>query len=107
LVQYPDAEKVVLVVDNLNTRGVLSLYEAFCAEVAFGLARRLELHFTPKRGSWLDIAEMELLALGFCVLGKGAYQISICLMLSCLFGILNAIKFRRGLIGNSQPKMRE
>ena len=61
--QYPDAEKVVLVQDNLNTHTISSLYEAFPPEEAFRLAQRLELHFTPKHGSWLNIAECELSAL--------------------------------------------
>jgi hypothetical protein len=68
--QYPLAEKVVLVMDNLNTRGVSSLYEAFSPEVAFDLAQRLEIHFTPKHGSWLNIAEIELSALAVQCLGK-------------------------------------
>ena len=56
--QHPDAEKVILVMDNLNTHVVSSFYEAFPAEAAFRLARRLEIHYTPKHGSWLDIARM-------------------------------------------------
>lgn len=60
---YPDAETVVLVMDNLNTHGTSSLYEAFPAEEAFALAQRLEIHHTPKHGSWLNIAEIELSAL--------------------------------------------
>ena len=60
---YPDAEKVVLVMDNLNTHNVSSLYEAFEPAKAFALAQRLEIHHTPKHGSWLDIAEIELSAL--------------------------------------------
>jgi DDE superfamily endonuclease len=60
---YPDAEKVVLVMDNLNTHTIGSLYEAFEAEKAFALAQRLEIHHTPKHGSWLNIAEIELSAL--------------------------------------------
>ena len=66
---YPCAEKVVLVMDNLNTHTLSSLYEAFSAEVAFGLAQRLELHFTPKHGSWLNIAEIELAAMAVQCLG--------------------------------------
>lgn len=62
--QYPDAEKVVLVCDNLNTHNIASLYETFEPEEALRLARRIELHHTPKHGSWLDIAEIELSALG-------------------------------------------
>lgn len=57
---YPDAEKVVLVCDNLNTHKTASLYEAFDPEEARRLARRLEIHYTPKHGSWLNIAECEL-----------------------------------------------
>ncbi len=58
-----DAEAVVLVMDNLNTHGIASLYEAFGPEEAFALAQRLEVHHTPKHGSWLNIAEIELSAL--------------------------------------------
>ena len=61
---YPHAERVVLVMDNLNTHTLSSLYEAFPAVEAFSLAKRLELHYTPKHGSWLNIAEIELSALG-------------------------------------------
>jgi len=67
-VDYPDAEKVVLVMDNLNTHDTTSLYEAFEPQVARGLARRLEIHYTPKHGSWLNIAEIELSVLsGQCL----------------------------------------
>lgn len=62
-VDYPDAETVVLVMDNLNTHTIGSLYEAFPPEKAFALAQRLEIHYTPKHGSWLNIAEIELSAL--------------------------------------------
>jgi len=59
-VRFPGAEKVVLVSDNLNTHVVSSLYEAFPPGKARSLARRLEMHHTPKHGSWLDIAEIEI-----------------------------------------------
>jgi len=62
-VDYPDAETVVLVMDNLNTHSIASLYEAFVPGEAFALAQRLEIHHTPKHGSWLNIAEIELSAL--------------------------------------------
>ena len=62
-VDYPDAETVVLVMDNLNTHNIASLYEAFEPAEAFALAQRLEIHHTPKHGSWLNIAEIELSAL--------------------------------------------
>jgi hypothetical protein len=57
---YPLAEVVVLVMDNLNTHSIGSLYEAFPPAKARELARRLEIHYTPKHGSWLNIAEIEL-----------------------------------------------
>lgn len=57
---YPDAKKIVLVMDNLNTHKLASLYEAFAPEQARRLAERLEIHYTPKHGSWLDMAETEL-----------------------------------------------
>jgi hypothetical protein len=62
-VDYPDAGTVVLVMDNLNTHGIASLYEAFEPGEAFALAQRLEIHHTPKHGSWLNIAGIELSAL--------------------------------------------
>jgi hypothetical protein len=61
--RYPKAEKVRLVMDNLNTHNLASLYETFEPEEARRLARRLEIHHTPKHGSWLNIAEIELSAL--------------------------------------------
>jgi hypothetical protein len=60
---YPNAEKVILVMDNLNTHAISSLYAAFPASKALRLAKRLEIHYTPKHGSWLNIAEIELSAL--------------------------------------------
>ena len=60
---YPDAQRVVLVMDNLNTHTLGSLYEAFEPAKARALAQRLEIHYTPKHGSWLNIAEIELSAL--------------------------------------------
>jgi len=68
--KYPEAEKVVLVMDNLNTHKISSLYEAFSPEEAFRLAQRLEIHYTPKHGSWLNIAECELSSLAAQCLGS-------------------------------------
>ncbi|MCB1821144.1 MAG: IS630 family transposase, partial [Candidatus Competibacteraceae bacterium] len=59
-VRYPDAEKVVLVMDNLNTHKPAALYQAFEPAVARSLLDRLEIHHTPKHGSWLNMAEIEL-----------------------------------------------
>jgi hypothetical protein len=59
-VAYPNARKVKLVCDNLNTHNKASLYKAFQPERAWALAQRLELHYTPPHGSWLNVAEIEL-----------------------------------------------
>jgi len=59
-VDYPDAQTVVLVWDNLNTHTPASLYKAFEPAEAWRLLERLEIHYTPKHGSWLDVAEIEL-----------------------------------------------
>ena len=56
---YSEAEKIVLVMDNLNTHKKASLYEAFEAEEAMRIANKLEIHYTPKHGSWLNMAEIE------------------------------------------------
>ena len=57
---YPDRERIVLVMDNLNTHHPASLYEAFEPAEARRIAERLEIHYTPKHGSWLNMAEIEL-----------------------------------------------
>lgn len=59
-VHYPDCEKIVLVMDNLNTHSTASLYETFPPAEALRLAKKLEIHYTPKHGSWLDMAEIEI-----------------------------------------------
>ena len=59
-VMYPDAEKIILVMDNLNTHKPASLYKAFPPSEARRIIKRLEIHYTPKHGSWLDMAEIEL-----------------------------------------------
>jgi hypothetical protein len=60
---YPEAESIVLVQDNLNTHTAGSFYDALPPDEAFQLARRFEYHYTPKKGSWLNMAEIELSAL--------------------------------------------
>ncbi len=62
--RYRDAEKLVLIMDQLNTHSPASFYEAFPPEQAQRLAERIEIHHTPKHGSWLNMAEIELSALG-------------------------------------------
>ena len=56
----PDAEKIILVMDNLNTHKATSLYKAFSPVEARRIIKRLEIHYTLKHGSWLDMAEIEL-----------------------------------------------
>jgi DDE superfamily endonuclease len=67
---HPDAEVIVLVQDNLNTHTLASLYEAFPPEQARRLAERFEVHYTPKHGSWLNVAEIELSVLARQCLGR-------------------------------------
>jgi len=62
-VHYPSAKKIRLVMDNLNTHTIGSLYEAYSPEIARSLAQKLEIHHTPVHGSWLNVAEIELSAL--------------------------------------------
>ena len=57
---YPDVEKIILVMDNLNTHKPASLYKRYSPEEARRIIKKLEIHYTPKHGSWLDIAEIEL-----------------------------------------------
>ena len=59
-VMYPEATKIILVMDNLNTHKPASLYKKYPAAEARRIIKRLEIHYTPKHGSWLDIAEIEL-----------------------------------------------
>ena len=60
---YPDADKIILVQDNLNTHNPSSFYELFDAPEAFALSERFEMAYTPKKASWLNMAEIELSAL--------------------------------------------
>ncbi len=57
---YPEAEKIILIMDNLNTHKAASLYKEYPPEEARRITKKLELHYTPKHGSWLNIAEIEL-----------------------------------------------
>jgi len=67
---YPNTQKAILIADNLNTHTPSSFYEAFPPQVAYSLAQKFEFHYTPKHGSWLNIAECELSALSLQCLGK-------------------------------------
>jgi hypothetical protein len=72
---YPDTPKIRLVMDNLNTHSISSLYEAFSPEIAHRPAKRLEIHHTPKHGSWLNIAEIELSAYSTFNSGFGTLKV--------------------------------
>jgi hypothetical protein len=72
--RYREAERVVLVMDQLNTHSLASLYEAFPPEEAKRLAERVELHHTPKHGSWLNMAEIEFSVLGRQCLSRRVAQ---------------------------------
>ena len=67
---YPDCDRIVLVMDNLNTHALSSLYKAFPAPEARRIAKKLEIHYTPKHGSWLDMAEIEIGIMSRQALGK-------------------------------------
>ena len=67
---YPEAEVIRVVLDNLNTHGPASLYEAFPPEEAWRLTKRLEFHHTPKHASWLNVAELEFSVLARQCLGR-------------------------------------
>jgi DDE superfamily endonuclease len=69
-VYYPDVDCIVVVLDNLNTHDAASFYEAFPPEEAHRLANRFEFHYTPKHGSWLNMAEIEFSVLGRQVLNR-------------------------------------
>jgi hypothetical protein len=67
---FPRAEKIVLAQDNLNTHNASSFYENLAPAEAFSLAQRFEMHYTPKKGSWLNMAELELSALSRICLSR-------------------------------------
>lgn len=69
-IHYPQVKRVRLVMDNLNTHSISSLYETFPPDEALRFAKRLEIHYTPKHGSWLNIAEIELNAMTRQCLGR-------------------------------------
>ena len=71
---YPDAERIILVMDNLNTHNIASFYDAFPPAEARRLASKLEIHYTPEHGSWLDIAEVALSVLSHECLGNRRFE---------------------------------
>ena len=75
--QYPEAEKIILVQDNLNTHTPASFYETFPAQEAFALSQRFEMIYTPKKASWLNMAEIEFSALSKQCLDRRISKITI------------------------------
>ena len=75
--RYPDADKIVLIQDNLNTHNPSSFYEVFPATEAFALSQRFEMVYTPKKASWLNMAEIELSALSKQCLDRRISKINI------------------------------
>ncbi len=71
----PDKQKIILVMDNLNTHVIASLYKAFPSQEARRIARKLEIHYTPRHGGWLDIAEIELNVMTRQCLSRGIADI--------------------------------
>ena len=68
---YPNAEKIIIVMDNLNTHTAISFYETFQPEEALRLSNRFEFHYTPKHGSWLNMVEIELgVLIRQCLIGR-------------------------------------
>jgi hypothetical protein len=67
---FPDAPKIITVADNLNTHNAASFYEAFPPDIAYRLSQKFEFHYTPKHGSWLNIAEVELSSLAIQCIGN-------------------------------------
>lgn len=76
-IMYPQTEKIVLVTDNLNTHSITSLYKAFRSEEARRLAECFEWHYTPKHGSWRDMAEIEIGVMSSQALGKPCSDLEI------------------------------
>lgn len=67
---YPDCKKIIIISDNLNTHNKAAFYEAFPPATAYWLSQKFEMHYTPKHGSWLNIAETELSSLSIQCLGN-------------------------------------
>ena len=90
---YPEADLVRVVLDNLNTHRIASLYETFLAAEARRIAKRLEFHYTPKHGSWLNMAEIEFSVLSRSCLGQRLPDAeTLCRAVAALVGERNAAR---------------
>jgi transposase len=103
---YPNANKIVLVLDNLNTHDYGSFYEAFSPEEAHRLKDRFEIHYTPKHGSWLNMAEIELSVLKSQSLDRRIPDIETLRQEVLAWKMTETIELLRST-GNSQPKTLE
>jgi hypothetical protein len=99
---YPEAEAIRVVLDNLNTHTLGALYEAFSPEKAHALLKKLEFHYTPKHGHWLNMAEIEFSALSRQCLSQRTPDIET-LKSRSTPGKPDATKPKPVSIGNSQP----
>jgi hypothetical protein len=104
---YPETDRVILVCDNYNTHTIGALFKTFAPEEASALMKRLEIHHTPKHGSWLNIAEIELSAFTRQCLGEDESVILICSGSRLMRGNGLAIVTKNLLIGNLLLKMLE
>lgn len=106
-VHYPEAERIVLVMDNLNTYTPASLYEAFEPEEAKRLSDRLEIHHTPKHGSWLNMTEIELSVLAEQCLDRRLPDLAPPLRRKSVFGSKSATLGLARLSGASRPRCQD
>jgi|GEM_PF-3210192 hypothetical protein len=105
--EYPNARKIILVCDNLNTHTIGAFYAAFFPAEASRLVKRLEIHHTPKRGSWLNIAEIELSALSRQCLDRRLDNLTLLMQETKKGGRPPEITIRNRLTGSLLPKMHE
>lgn len=101
----PESEKVVLVMDNLNTHSIAALYATFAPKYTFKLAERLIIHYIPKHASWLDIAEIELSSLGRQCLSNNRIPNLESLRALIAPWCTDRNKKRQGVIGSLLPVM--
>ena len=102
---YADKDRIVLVMDNLNTHRPASLYEAFEPAEARRIAERLEIHYTPKHGSWLNMAEIEIGVMVRQCLDRRIYRTKASCSGRWERGSISATRTQYGWTGASQLRM--
>ncbi len=103
---YPSASKIILICDNLNTHTIRALYATFTPKEALNLSKRLEVHHTPKHGSWLNIAEIELSVMTTQCLNRRIGD-PISLKYEIKVWQKNRNENQKAVTGNSNQKMQE